>query len=395
MAAMTRSVKIIILLTIIVTSNIFPQEDYLRIHKNAIMVDGHNDVLLRVMSGRSIDQHTSVGHSDLFRFAEGGIDVQFFSVWMGMDYGKGKAFRRANTIIDTLEAIVGRNGDKIALARSADEAEEIVRNGKLAAVIGVEGGHMIEECLDYIDSLYNRGMRYMTLTWTGVPWVSSSVEESKKDDTVIFKGLNPFGEEVVKRMNNLGIMIDVSHAGERAFWEIIAVSKKPVIASHSSVYAIAPVPRNLNNDQIRAVAAKGGVICINFYSGFIDSTYDRKSSELRRKSRPMIDSIRHAHAADHLADEIIDSIMMPQYREIQPPLSLLIDHIDYIVRLVGADFVGIGSDFDGVESVPRGLKDVTSMPLITKELLARGYSERDIDKILGGNFLRVFREVCR
>ncbi|MCX6136231.1 MAG: dipeptidase [Ignavibacteriales bacterium] len=384
-----------LLLAFFTTALCTAQEDYRRIHENAIVVDGHNDVLIRAVRGRDISMRNSLGQSDLVRFREGGVDLQFFSVWMGTEYGKGQAFHYANVIIDTLEALCRRNPSLIVRVNSAAEARRVIAGKKIAAAIGVEGGHMIEDRIDYIDSLYVRGMRYMTLVWNSNHWATSSLEEAEHGDSLPHKGLTEFGRDVVRRMNKLGIMIDVSHAGEQTVRDVIQTSIAPVIATHSCVYALAPHYRNLKDDQIRAIAKTGGIVGINFYPGFLDSSYERKSKELHRTFKPAIDSIRAAHRGDHLAQSIIDSVFRPYYTAIRPPLSLLIDHIDYTVKLVGIDFVGIGSDFDGIEILPQELDDASCLPVITRELLKRGYSESDVKKIMGGNFLRVFEAVCR
>ena len=372
------------------------QRDYKALHFSALVADGHNDVLLRVMSGRDISHRTSEGHSDLVRLKEGGVDVQVFSVWMGPEYGSGSAFKRANQMIDSLESIVQRNPEKIAIARTAQEATELVKQNKIAAVIGVEGGHPIEDNLDYLDQLYKRGMRYMTLTWNNsTSWATSGSDETKHSETLAHKGLNEFGRQIVRRMNDLGVMVDLSHVGEQTFYDAIATSTKPVIVSHSSVYAIAPHSRNLKDDEIRALAKNGGVMCINFYSGFIDSTYERKVSEIRHSHRALSDSVRRIYKNEDHANDVIDSILAKEVDAVRPPLSVLIDHIDYVAKLVGADYVGIGSDFDGISAPPMDMEDVTYLPNITRELVKRGYSDDDIRKILGGNFMRVFATSCK
>ena len=367
------------------------QRDYKALHFSALVADGHNDVLLRVMSGRDISNRTVEGHSDLVRLKEGGVDVQVFSVWMGPEYGFGTAFKRANQMIDSLESIVHRNSEKISIARTASEATELVKQGKIAAVIGVEGGHPIEDSLAYLDQLYKRGMRYMTLTWNNsTSWATSGSDEAKHSETLTHKGLNEFGKQIVRRMNELGVMVDLSHVGEQTFYDAIATSTKPVIVSHSSVYALAPHFRNLKDDEIRTLAKNGGVMCINFYSGFIDSTYERRVSEIRHSHRALSDSVRRVHKNEDHANDVIDSILVKEVDAVRPPLSVLIDHIDYVAKLVGVDFVGIGSDFDGISAPPMEMEDVTCLPNITRELVKRGYSDDDIRKILGGNFMRVF-----
>ena len=366
--------------------------DHKKIHQKAIVVDTHNDVLLRAMRGEDLSVRTIEGHSDVVRLKEGGVDVQIFSVWCGTDYGNGTAFNRANAMIDTLQAIVGRSSDKMMLAKSYKEIEKILKKGKIAALIGVEGGHMIEDSLSYLDHLAKRGMNYLTLTWNNsTSWATSAADETEKGDSLAFKGLTEFGKTVVGRLNDLGVLVDLSHAGERTFWDVINMTKKPVIVSHSSVYAICPSRRNLKDDQIKAVAKNNGVICINFYSGFIDSNYSTRVKEIRANFKPLVDSIKHANT-DHWKTELtIDSALAPYYLEARPSLSVLIDHIDYIAKLVGPDYVGIGSDFDGVESLPKEMDDVTFLPNITRELLKRGYKEKDVKKILGGNVMRVLK----
>jgi len=366
--------------------------DHKKIHQKAIVADTHNDVLLRAMRGEDLSVRTIEGHSDVVRLKEGGVDVQIFSVWCGTDYGNGTAFNRANAMIDTLQAIVGRSSDKMMLAKSYKEIEKILKKGKIAALIGVEGGHMIEDSLSYLDQLAKRGMNYLTLTWNNsTSWATSAADETEKGDSLAFKGLTEFGKTVVGRLNNLGVLVDLSHAGERTFWDVINMTKKPVIVSHSSVYAICPSRRNLKDDQIKAVAKNNGVICINFYSGFIDSNYSTRVKEIRANFKPLVDSIKHANT-DHWKTELtIDSALAPYYLEARPSLSVLIDHIDYIAKLVGPDYVGIGSDFDGVESLPKEMDDVTFLPNITRELLKRGYKEKDVKKILGGNVMRVLK----
>ncbi len=363
-----------------------------KLHQRSVVADGHNDVLLRSMRGEDIAVRTTEGHSDIFRLKEGGVDVQFFSVWCGSDFGKGRAFRRAVEMIDTLESIIRRSAPHIASARTVREMESILKKEKMVALIGVEGGHMIEDSLFYLDSLAKRGMNYLTLTWNNsTSWATSAADETEKGDSLAFRGLTPFGRTVVERLNELGVIVDLSHVGERTFWDALATTKKPVIVSHSSVYAICPSRRNLKDDQIKAVAANGGVICINFYSGFIDSNYSARVREIRRGHKTITDSIKSVHADYWKAEMLIDSILSPKYENARPPLSVLIDHIDYVAKLVGADYVGLGSDFDGIESLPREMNDVTFLPNITRELLKRGYSEKDIAKILGGNVMRVVK----
>lgn len=379
-------------LTFFLFSTLLFSTDYKKLHQRAIVVDTHNDVLLRALKGEDLSVRTIEGHSDVVRLKEGGVDVQIFSVWCGGDYGKGRAFKRAIEMIDTLNAIVRRSSDKIVFAQSYNGIEKSIKQRKMVALIGVEGGHMIEDSLFYLDSLAKRGMNYLTLTWNNsTSWASSAADENGKDDSMKFKGLSEFGKQIVHRLNVLGVMVDLSHVGERTFWDALAVTKKPVIVSHSSVYSICPSRRNLKDDQIKAVAKNKGVICINFYSGFIDSNFSDRVREIKKTHKVLVDSIKQMNPNEWRAEGLIDSALAIQYHEVRPPLSVLIDHIDYIAKLVGPDYVGIGSDFDGIESLPKDMDDVTFLPNITKELLQRGYKEKDIRKILGGNVMRVLK----
>jgi membrane dipeptidase len=365
-----------------------------QIHEKAIVVDTHNDVLTTVtMKGLSIENDlTGKSHSDLARFKKGGVDVQIFSIFCDDRYGRGTAFKYANSEIDSLYAIAARNPDKIRIVRNPSELSAAVKNHLLAAMLGVEGGHMIENNMDNLDSFFKRGVRYMTLTWNNsTPWSTSAKDESTKAFNASPYGLTDFGKKIVKRMNELGMMIDVSHVGEKTFWDVIENTSKPVLASHSSVYALCPVFRNLKDEQIKAIAKNGGVIQVNFYSGFLDSNYRKRVMGfilLHQKER---DSLVTAKTPDYDINEYFSKKYPQETMAFRPPLSLLIDHIDYIVKLVGPDYVGLGSDFDGIESAPQGLDGVQDFPKITEALLNRGYSRKNVEKILGGNFLRVFK----
>jgi len=217
------------------------------------------------------------------------------------------------------------------------------------------------------------------------------MEETSHAFTVTPYGLTDEGKAIVRRMNELGMMVDLSHVGEKTFWDAIHTTTKPVICSHSSVYALCPVFRNLKDDQIKAIGANGGVIQVNFYSGFLDSNYAPRMARFLQRHKVELDSLNAAHLPQYAVNAFISKKYPAEADSLRAPLSLLMDHIDYIVRLIGADHVGLGSDFDGIESPPQQLDDVTTYPLITRELLKRGYKAADIEKILGGNFIRVFK----
>jgi membrane dipeptidase len=369
-------------------------QSYLKLHEEAIVVDTHNDVLsTATLNGMDIGTDlTGKTHSDLARFKKGGVDVQVFSIFCDEHFGVGSAFHQANREIDSLYAIAGRNPDKMQIVTDPAGLEQAVKHHKLAAMLGVEGGHMIENNMDYLDSFYRRGVRYMTLTWNNsTPWATSAMEETSKAFKTSPYGLTEMGKAVVRRMNQLGMMIDLSHVGEQTFWDAIHTTTKPIICSHSSVYALCPVFRNLKDDQIKAVGANGGVIQVNFYSGFLDSNYTSRMAQFLKRHQSEMDSMIAAKAPNYEINEFLSRKYPGETDSLRAPLSLLIDHIDYIVKLIGADHVGLGSDFDGIESPPRQLNDVTTYPLITRELLKRGYKPEDIKKILGGNFIRVFK----
>jgi membrane dipeptidase len=318
--------------------------------------------------------------------------VQVWSIFCDDHYGRGSAFKYANIELDSLFAIAGRNSKTMQIVYSYKELMQAVKNHKLACMSGVEGGHMIEDNLDYLDSFYNRGVRYMTLTWNNsTSWSTSAADESQHAFVVTPYGLNEFGKRVVKRMNQLGMMVDVSHIGEKTFWDVMASTTKPVIASHSSVYSLCPVFRNLKDDQIKAIAKNGGVIQVNFYSGFLDSTYLKKFNSFVKIHQAEYDSLALLKNSGIVTGVYLSKKYKKEFENMRAPFSLLLDHIDYIVKLVGVDYVGLGSDFDGIDSAPVGLDGVEDYPKITEALLKRGYSEKDIKKILGENFLRVFR----
>lgn len=379
---------LIFLSLLIINSN---AQSYQKIHSKAIVVDTHNDILTKIIeTGVILDQDlTGKAHSDLIRLKKGGMDLQFFSVWS--DGNRINPFAYAMRQMDTLDAIVKRNPDKIVKVATVKEIYKAVKQHKIAAMFGIEGGHQIENDLKKLDTLYYRGARYITLTWNNsTNWATSAAYETS-GKILSHIGLNDFGKEVVKHMNKLGMMIDVSHVGDQTFWDVINTTTKPIIASHSSVYNITPQRRNLKDDQIKAIAKNGGVIQINFYPLFIDSTAGKKFDDFLNLHMAENDSLMNAGINDWVAGAILFSRYSKDLQYMRPPLSTLIQHIEYVIKLVGVDYVGLGSDFDGIEFTPLGLDDVSKYPLITKALLEKGYSKKDVTKILGGNLLRVLK----
>ena len=375
-------------------------QSYKKLHFNSIVVDTHNDLLSKVVDDKVIMDNDLTGktHSDLARFKKGGVDVQLFSVWC--DGLKVQPYAWANRQMDSLDAVAKRNPGKIIKVGNTAELLQAVKEKKLAAMFGVEGGHMIENSLINLENFYKRGVRYMTLTWNNsTNWATSALDETTSlnpskggtfGDSARKKGLTDFGKQVVKRMNELGMMVDLSHVGEHTFWDAINISTKPVIVSHSCVYSLCPHRRNLKDDQIKAVGKNSGVIHLNFYSGFVDSSFERRSLIFNNNHKSERDSLLKINPEPYFADVFLFEKYPEEVKAMRPPLSMLLDHLDYIVKLIGVDHVGLGSDFDGINSAPQQLDDVTNMPLITKELLKRGYSKKDIRKILGENFLRIF-----
>lgn len=369
-------------------------QDYKKIHDKAIVADSHNDILTACMEKKvSMDQDLKGRtHSDLNRWKEGGLDVQIFSVWCDGNQPNPNAW--ANREMDTLDAVIKRNPDKITIVRNSKELQKAVKAKKLAAMFGVEGGHMIENNLDNLNKLYERGTRYLTLTWNNsTPWATSAMLETTKKDSLAHahKGLTDFGKQVVQRMNELGMMVDVSHVGEQTFWDVINTTTKPIIASHSNAWALCPIFRNLKDEQILAIGKNGGVIDLNFYSGFVDSTFRLKETKFMLSHARELDSLKKSGVQQDYALTMISEKYAAEVQSAKPPMSMLLDHLDYIVKLIGVNHVGLGSDFDGISAAPQQLDDVTSYPLISKALLDRGYSAKDITKIMGGNLLRVMK----
>ena len=368
--------------------------DYQKIHQEALVADLHSDTPLRVVEGFQIGERNAEGHMDIPRFQEGGIDLQVFALWVPTYHPTDASARRVYQLMDSMDVQFHKNADRISLVRTAAKAERVIAEGKIAAVYGIENGVAIESSLEQLEEFFHRGVRYMTLVHMDThDWAIAS-----PDTQPAFNGLTDFGREVVKKMNELGMMIDISHAHQSTFWEVMEITEDPVIASHSCVWAINHHHRNLKDDQIRAIAQNGGMIGINFYSGYLNQAFGDMADKLypefqdRRKEIRMV----YEDAPEKMEEELKQARaeFLRAFDDIQVTIEQLVDHIDYVVKLVGPDHVGLGSDFDGMSSTPIGLDDCSKVPLITKELVERGYSEKDIKKILGGNFIRVFREVC-
>lgn len=358
------------------------------LHQKSIVVDTHGDILFnQIKSGIDIGKLQKTGNFDLVRAKKGGLDVQVFSIWCDETGGFGVA----NQEIDSLNSLIKRYPQKIKLVTNATELSQAVAENKLAAMIGVEGGHMIENSLDNLEKLAKRGMIYLTLTWNNsTPWASSAAEETTGKVKPENAGLNDFGKQVIHKLNDLGVMVDLSHVGVKTFFDAIKESKKPILVSHSCVYKLNPVPRNLNDEQIKAVGKNNGLISLNFYAGFLDSTFDKKQKLFFAKYEGELKSLSSKYGRSNAIDSLIAK--HPADAEAtRPSVEILIDHVDYIVKMIGVDHVGFGADFDGAEAFPKEINSVADYPKITEALQKRGYKATDITKMLGGNFLRVLK----
>jgi membrane dipeptidase len=377
-----------------------------RLHREAIVIDTHNDITSPLIdegfdlaaSGIEADGKLKT-HTDIKRMKEGGLDAEFFAVYVGREYvnkkpseGGGSA-RRALDIIDAVNEQVRRHPETFEAASTADDIRRISKKGKIASLMGIEGGHAIEDSLRTLRVFYKLGVRYMTLTHTNTnDWADSSGDVSDPN-VKHHNGLTDFGRKVVREMNLIGMMIDISHVADKTFYDAIEASRAPIIASHSSARALANHPRNMDDDMLRAIAKNGGVVMVNFYDGFLDQRKidfnklaNAKQQELQKQFPD--DAKRIEEELKKWSDANAPS---------RTPLSVLIDHIDHIAKVAGIDHVGIGSDFDGVPltGVPEGMEDISRLPNITLELMKRGYSDADIRKVLGENFLRVMSRVER
>jgi membrane dipeptidase len=322
---------------------------------------------------------------------EGRIGAAFLVIWVQVKWPAGDLVPRTLRLIDVVHEQVERNADALALATTADEILRARRENRIAVLLGIEGGHTIANDLRLLRNYHRLGVRYLTLTHSApTDWADSSGAPPRWD------GLTDFGREVVREMNRLGMMVDVSHASDKTFFDVLEVAQAPVIASHSSCRALNDHHRNMTDEMLRAVAKNGGVVNINFYSTFVDPEYRRTQDRLSKTAEAEITRARaeRARRGERLTwpDEL--RIYRRHYRPLtRPPLARLADHFEHAVRVAGVDHVGIGSDYDGVESVPQGVDDISMFPNLVRELARRGFTEQDLEKIVGGNMLRVMREV--
>jgi membrane dipeptidase len=341
------------------------EEEVKKVHASAIVIDTHNDVTSRTVDGFDIGKAASDGHTDIPRMRAGGMGAQFFAVYVAGTYTTGNhSANRTLQMIDTVRHdIIGRYPDTFEFATTADGIEQAHKKGKIAALMGIEGGHAIEDSLRLLRDFHALGIRYMTLTHSNSNnWADSSGDVTRPQGKA--PGLTDFGRKVVLEMNRLGMMVDISHVSDKTFWDALETSRAPIFASHSSARALSNIPRNMTDEMISALAKKGGLVQVNFGCSFV--------------SQKSADSVRGVGT---------------RAKGVQATFEEAMAHFEHLIKVAGVDAVGIGADYDGVTCVPQGLEDVSKYPAITKALLERGYSAQEVRKILGGNLLRVMRAV--
>ena len=367
------------------------------VHARSLVIDGHADTPQRFLDeGFDLEGALNGGHVNFDTAKAGGLDAEFFAIWAEPTQHKGRYAQRSLALIDAVLRQAATHPDKMRMAYSPEDILAARDEDKFAALMGIEGGHAIENDLGLLREYYRLGARYMTLTWSNTnEWADSSGDLADKS-VQHHNGLTPFGNEVVREMNRLGMMVDISHASDQTFWDALATSSAPVIASHSCARAVTEHPRNMTDEMLRAVAEKDGIIMVNFYPAFLDAKWLANWQALKPDRE-------RAHAAlgagyeskgqtvPYFASGALDRNHAARIS--RAPFTALIDHIDHVIRVAGVDHTGLGSDFDGIPATPEGIDSAADIPKITSALTARGYSVKDLQKVLGGNLMRVFRSV--
>lgn len=371
----------------------------LKIHKKAIIVDGHNDIPTPMYDDNFDLATDSLGkfhkdgdpfHTDLARFKKSGITGEFFSIYVSRTYAenpeKGSA-RRALDLIDATYRAVEKYPNQLSLCTSADEIRQAKKRNKVCALMGIEGGHAIENSLSALRDFYRLGVRYMTLTHNNTNnWADAHKDEPRNN------GLSPFGKEVVREMNRLGMLVDISHVSVKTMSDVLDVSTAPIIASHSGARGVSDHTRNVPDEILKRVAANGGVIMINFYPSFLDERTNKEENERAARLKTQTDALKEQYKNDAEAYNAAERKLLDANPIYIAPYTRIVDHIDHIKKVAGIDHVGIGSDYDGIPFLPAGMNGMEDLVLVTYEMLRRGYAEQDIRKVLGENFLRAFKQ---
>ncbi|HXX27008.1 MAG TPA: dipeptidase [Terriglobales bacterium] len=372
------------------------------VHQSALVVDTHADT-----PQRFVDENFDIGNTDpkdfghisLDKARAGNLGAEFFSIWVDPKTNQGHFAKRTLDLIDAVYEQAARHPDRMMMAFSVADIEVAHKQGKLAALMGIEGGHSIENDIRLLRNFYRLGVRYMTLSWSNTNEWADSSGDMNDPDVRHHNGLTAFGKQVVLEMNRLGMMVDISHVADKTFWDTIAVTRAPLIASHSSARALVNAPRNMTDDMLLAVAKNGGVVDVNFYSGFDDQGFlDASQAQDKEKQAAIRAGLEKLKAEGKTPTYLDEDRLERQFMATipRPPFKVLIDHIDHIAKVAGVEHVGLGSDFDGVSgATPQGMNSAADLPKISQALLDRGYSAEDIHKILGGNVMRVFAEVER
>jgi membrane dipeptidase len=365
-----------------------------KLHFSSIVVDTHDDTTQRFLDGKfDLGERSATGSIDIPRMREGNLSAIFFSIWMASKITGPEAVDRALIQIDAVREQVRKHPNDLVLATTAAEVREAHKQGKIAVLLGVEGGHMINSSLSVLRSYAALGVRYMTLTHSGNDeWADSSTDKPEHN------GLTDFGKDVVREMNRLGMMVDISHVSDKTFYDALEVSKAPLLASHSSCRALCDAPRNMTDQMMKDLAAKGGVIQINYHVGFLSQEFRNAEKGKPELEKAISDEV-HQRCGDNEGCQLIvgDQVTRQYVEKGELPRvdwTKIIEHIDHAVKIAGIDHVGLGSDFDGA-NMPYGMEDATKLPAITDALLQKGYSEGDVKKILGENTLRLMSDVER
>jgi membrane dipeptidase len=367
----------------------------LKIHKKAVIIDGHNDITSPMVDENFDLINDSIGkfhrdgdpfHTDLNRFRRSGITGEFFSIYVsGATLKTGGAMRRAMDLIDATNREVEKHSDVLMSCTTAGEIRRAKKQNKICALMGIEGGYAIENSLYALRDFYRLGIRYMTLTHNvSHDWADAHRGEVKNN------GLSPFGKEVVKEMNRLGMLVDISHVSDKVMNDVLDTTTAPIIASHSGARGVSNHTRNVPDHVLKRVAQNGGVIMINFYPSFLDERTNREENERSAKLKPQLDALREQYKDNPQAYNEAERKLFAANPIYIAPYTRIVDHIDYIKKLIGIDYIGIGSDFDGVPFLPDGMNGMEDLVLVTYEMLRRGYTEQEIRKVLGENFLRAF-----